>query len=179
MLILLDNDLKTDIRRKCGIIRKKKYIYNYMIHIYKLFNSSKTYIGSTGNPLSVRLAQHILSHHSFKTGNNTKCVSSYDIIDEGSFEIELLETCNLEERFKREQYWMDSIPNINKNSAYTGIIGNQKTKESWAFYQRMHYIKNRADHIARKIRYYNQNKEKIKQKYNIVKLFQKLPFYSS
>jgi hypothetical protein len=150
-----------------------------MIHIYKLFNSSKTYIGSTGNPLSVRLAQHILSHHSYKSGNNTKCVSSYDIIEEGSFEIELLETCSFEERYIREQFYIDNIKCINKNSAYTGIVGDQKTKESWAFYQRQHYAKNREAHLARKTRYYNQNKEKIKQKYGIAKLFQKLPYYSS
>jgi hypothetical protein len=150
-----------------------------MIHIYKLFNSSKTYIGSTGNPLSVRLAQHILSHHSYKSGNNTKCVSSYDIIEEGSFEIELLENCSLEERFKREQYWMDNINCINKNKCYTGIVGNQKTKESWCAYQREHYIKNREAHLARKNRYYQLNKSKIQNKYKIAKLFQSLPYYSS
>jgi len=150
-----------------------------MIHIYKLFNSSKTYIGSTGNPLSVRLAQHILSHHSYKSGNNTKCVSSYDIIEEGSFEIELLETCSLEERYIREQYYIDNIKCINKNSAYTGIKGNQKTKESWSAYQKSYYHSNPIPHIARKIRYYQLNKSKIQNKYKIARLFQKLPYYSS
>jgi len=147
-----------------------------MIHIYKLFNDSKTYIGSTANPLTVRLAQHILSHHSYKFGNNSKFISSYDIIDEGSFEIELLETCPLEERFKREQHWMNLIPNINKNSAYTGIIGNQKSRESWAAYQREHYRLNRDAHLVRKNRYYQLNKSKIQNKYKIVKLFQSLPY---
>jgi hypothetical protein len=152
-----------------------------MAKIYKLSSlvNDKAYIGSTCNPLNVRMAQHILSHHAFQSGNNSKCISSFDVINSGEYKIELLEECSIEDRFKREQYWIDNIKCINKNSSYTGIEGNQKTKESWAFYQRMHYIKNRADHIARKIRYYNQNKEKIKQKYKIAKLFQKLPYYSS
>jgi hypothetical protein len=121
----------------------------------------------------------VIAWDSFKTGLNDKRISSYDIIDSGEYGIDLIETCSLEERFKIEQHYIDNIKCINKNSAYTGIVGNQKTKESWAFYQRQHYAKNRDAHLARKNRYYQLNKSKIQNKYKIARLFQKLPYYFS
>jgi hypothetical protein len=151
-----------------------------MAKIYKLSSlvNDKVYIGSTRNPLNVRLAQHILSHYAFQSGNNSKCISSFDVINSGEYKIELLEECDLEERFKREQYWIDNIKCINKNSAYTGIVGDQKSKESWRAYQRTHYALNRDAHLARKHRYYQLNKSKIQNKYKIVKYFQSLPYSS-
>jgi hypothetical protein len=146
--------------------------------IYKLSSlvNDKVYIGSTCNPLNVRMAQHILSHWAFKSGNNSKCISSYDIIDMEEYKIQLIEECDIQNRFIREQYYIDTIKCINKNSAYTGIIGNQKTKESWNYYQRMHYALNRQDHLARKLSYYYKNKETIKNKRQIKKRFENLPF---
>ena len=149
-----------------------------MAKIYKLSSlvNDKVYIGSTCNPLNVRMAQHILSHWAFKSGNNSKCISSYDIIDTEEYKIQLLEECSIEERFIREQHYIDTIKCVNLNSAYTGIIGNQKTKESWNYYQRMHYALNRQAHLSRKLSYYKSNKEKIQKKYRAKKLFQRLPF---
>lgn len=148
-----------------------------MAKIYKLSSlNDKVYIGSTCNPLNVRMAQHILSHWAFKSGNNSKCISSYDIIDTEEYKIELLEECSIQDRFKVEQKWIDSSKCVNLNSAYTGIIGNQKTKESWNYYQKQHYALNRDAHKARKIRYYNANKYKIQSKYKIKRMFQHLPF---
>jgi len=146
--------------------------------IYKLSSlvNDKVYIGSTYNPLNVRMAQHILSHWAFKSGNNSKCISSFDIIDTEEYKIELIEECTIEERFKIEQKWIDNIKCVNKNKCYTGIEGNQKEKASWAAYQRAHYHANRDSHIARKIRYYIANKDSIRNKRQIKKLFQQLPF---
>lgn len=147
--------------------------------IYKLYsitNPELVYIGSTGLDLQVRLAQHVLSWDAFKRGINSKRISSYQIIDTGEYGIEEIESCSDNERFIREQHHIDSSKCVNKNSAYTGIIGNQKTKESWNYYQKMHYKLNRDAHIARKLRYYNANKDKIRNKYNIKKHFQRLPF---
>ena len=147
--------------------------------IYKLYsitNPELIYIGSTGLDLHVRLAQHILSWDSFKRGLNTKRISSYQIIDSGDYGIEEIESCLVEERFIREQHYIDSIKCVNKNSAYTGITGNQKSKESWNYYQRMHYKINRDAHMARKTRYYNANKDKIQNKYKVKRLYQHLPF---
>jgi len=147
--------------------------------VYKLYSITKPdliYIGSTGLDLQVRLAQHILSWDSFKRGKNIKKISSYQIIDTGEYGIQELESCSVEERYKIEQKWIDSSNCCNLNSAYTGIIGNQKTKESWAAYQKAHYHANPLPHQLRKLSYYYRNKETIKNKYKIKKLFQQLPF---
>jgi hypothetical protein len=150
-----------------------------MAKIYKLYsitNPELIYIGSTGLDLQVRLAQHVICWDSFKRGLNTKKISSYKIIDSGEYGIEEIESCSVENKFIREQHYIDTIKCINHNSAYTGIEGNQKTKESWRIYQRMHYKLNRDAHMARKLRYYNANKDKIKNKYRIKRLYQQLPF---
>ena len=147
-----------------------------MTKIYKLSSlvNDKVYIGSTCNPLNVRMAQHILSHWAFKSGNNSKCISSYDIIDTEEYKIELLEECSIDERFIREQHYIDTNKCVNKNSAYSEY--NQKTKESWAAYQRAHYHANRQAHLSRKLSYYKSNREKIQKKYRAKKLFQSLAF---
>lgn len=147
-----------------------------MAKIYKLSSlvNDKIYIGSTCNPLNVRMAQHILSHWAFKSGNNSKCISSYDIIDSEEYKIELLEECSIKERFIREQNYISLTKCVNKNSAYSEF--NQKTKESWATYQRQHYALNRHAHLSRKLTYYYKNKDSIRNKYKIKKIFEELPF---
>jgi hypothetical protein len=148
-----------------------------MAKIYRLSSlvNNKVYIGSTCNPLNVRMAQHILAHWAYKSGNNSKCISSFDVIDSEEYKIELLEECDIEERFIREQYYIDTIKCINKNSAYTGIEGNQKDKASWAAYQREHYAKNKEAHLARKLRYYNNIKQGLKNRRRIARYFRELP----
>jgi len=147
-----------------------------MAKIYKLSSlvNDKVYIGSTCNPLNVRMAQHILSHWAFKSGNNSKCISSFDIIDTEEYKIELLEECSIEDRFIREQHYIDTIKCVNKNKSYSNF--NQKSKKSWATYQRDYYHANPIPHRLRKKAYYTSNKDSIKNKYKIRKLFQTLPF---
>jgi hypothetical protein len=148
-----------------------------MAKIYKLYsitNPELIYIGSTGLDLQVRLAQHILSWDAFKRGLNTKKISSYQIIDSGEYGIEKIESCLAKERFIREQLHISLTKCVNKNNAYSEF--NQKTKESWNYYQKAHYHANREAHMARKLRYYNANKDKIKNKYKIKRLYQQLPF---
>ena len=144
--------------------------------IYKLSSlvNNKVYIGSTCNPLNVRMAQHILSHWAFKSGNNSKCISSYDIIDMEEYKIQLIEECDIQNRLIREQYYIDTIKCINKNSAYSEF--NQKTKESWKNYQKKYYHANPLPHQLRKLSYYYKNKETIKNKRQIKKRFENLPF---
>jgi hypothetical protein len=117
-----------------------------------------------------------LSHFAFKSGNNSKRISSYDIIDTEEYKIELLEECSVEDRFKREQYYIDTIKCLNKNASYTGIEGNQKTKEAWNRYQKSHYAKNKEAHLARKARYYNSIKQGLKDRRLTAKYFRELPF---
>jgi len=146
--------------------------------IYKLYSITKPdliYIGSSGLDLQVRLAQHILSWDSFKRGINSKRISSYEIIDSGEYGIELLEECSTEERFIREQYFIDLIPCCNKNSAFSEF--NQKSKESWKIYQKKYYHANPLPHQLRKLAYYYRNKDSIRNKRLIKKRFEELPFY--
>jgi hypothetical protein len=146
--------------------------------VYKLYSITKPdliYIGSTGLNLQVRLAQHILSWDSFKRGLNTKRISSYEIIDSGEYGIEEIESCLLEEKFIREQHYIDTIKCVNKNSAYSEF--NQKSKESWKIYQKKYYHANPLPHQLRKLSYYYRNKETIKNKRQIKKRFEELPFY--
>ena len=150
-----------------------------MVFIYKLYslvNPLLIYIGSTTKHLQVRLSQHIISWDAFKTGLNSKNISSYKVIDSGEYAIQLLEEVDMNDRYIREQYFIELYPCLNKNSAYTGITGNQKTKESWAAYQRAHYALNRQAHLSRKLSYYYKNRESIKNKRQIKKRFESLPF---
>jgi len=80
-----------------------------MALIYKLYSIANhlIYIGSTTKHLQVRLANHIISWDLFKRGLIKSKLSSYEIINSGEYGIELLEECNLNERYIREQYFID------------------------------------------------------------------------
>lgn len=146
--------------------------------IYKLYSIIKPeliYIGSTGLDLQVRLAQHVLSWDAFKRGLNTKRISSYEIIETGEYGIEEIESCSVEKRFIREQLHISLTKCVNKNSAYSEF--NQKTKESWKIYQKAYYHANPLPHQLRKLAYYYRNKDSIKNKRQIKKRFEELPFY--
>lgn len=142
--------------------------------IYSVTHPELIYIGSTTQPLPVRLARHVLGHYQVKCGKTTNKVSSFDIIETGQYGIELIEYCDIKERYKREQANIELFSTCNKIRAWSEY--DVKTPSGWAEYQRQHYKLNRDVHIARKLRYYNANKEKIRNKYNIKKHFQQLPF---
>ena len=142
--------------------------------IYSVTNPELIYIGSTTQPLPVRLARHVLDHYKVKCGNTSRKVSSFDIIETGQYGIELIEHCDIKERYKREQANIELFSTCNKIRAWSEY--DVKTPSGWAAFQREHYKNNRDAHIARKLRYYNANKEKIRNKYNIKKIFQQLPF---
>jgi hypothetical protein len=148
-----------------------------MASIYRLYSVTHPeliYIGSTASPLPVRLARHVLGHYQFKCGKSTKKVSSFDIIETGQYGIELIEHCDIKERYKREQANIELFSTCNKNRACSEY--DLKTPSGWAAFQREHYKNNKDAHIARKLRYYNANKDKIRNKYNMKKNFQQLPF---
>ena len=128
-----------------------------------------TYIGSTKKPLSVRLAEHIIIHYNHKFLNNKYVISSFDVIDSGNFSIELVEECTLENRFQRENFWIKSTDCVNKTFC-------SESKKGWSEYIKEYYYKNRQKEIHRKKLYYQKNKEYIKQKRELVKGFQNLPF---
>ena len=77
------------------------------VYIYKIFNDTHCYIGSTIN-MKGRMAVH--ETKSYKTN---RC-SSKIIIDTGKYEVEILEECNISNRKEREQYYIDNNVCVNK-----------------------------------------------------------------
>jgi len=78
------------------------------MYIYRIYNDDKSYIGSTVN------VKNRMWHHK----NNKNRCSAKLIIDSGSYNIEILEECNKDNRLEREQYWMDKYDNlVNVNRA--------------------------------------------------------------
>ena len=77
------------------------------VYIYKIFNDTHSYIGSTKN-IKKRLAVH-------KTTSRQKySCSSKIIIESGSYEVEILEECNEINRKEKEQFYIDNIHCVNK-----------------------------------------------------------------
>jgi len=91
--------------------------------IYKITspNTEQVYIGSTTDSISYRLYGHGCQYISYRRGKNHYC-SSYEIIERGNAEIELIEEyiCNTKEELRiREQYWIENTPNnCNKRFAH-------------------------------------------------------------
>ena len=87
--------------------------------IYKIEDntSDKLYIGSTTQDLKKRLKQHEFY----------KKYSSYEIIENGDYIIAEIERCDSENRYYREQFWIDNTENcINKKRA---LITPEQRKE--------------------------------------------------
>tara|TARA_R110000744_G_C18987694_1_gene520155 strand:- start:38 stop:424 length:387 start_codon:yes stop_codon:yes gene_type:complete len=77
--------------------------------IYRIFNDTHSYVGSTKN-LKNRMSSH-------KTPSS-ECMARF-IINEGLYDVEILEECDDESRLDKEQYWMDKFDNlINTHNTY-------------------------------------------------------------
>jgi hypothetical protein len=112
--------------------------------IYIIKNGKMTpYIGSTTQSLKIRLQSHYYKKKTYENNKGNNCASF--ILLNGNETIELLEECEIADRFVREQHYIDTIPNCNINAAYC-------TEE-----QRKAYDKEAAK------AYYQANKEAIKE----------------
>ena len=116
------------------------------IYIYQIYDNTNgnSYVGSTNN-IYRRLGEHMRLKHTSK-----------EIIKNKDYKINILEMCDLKNKFEREQYHIDNTPNtINK------IAANQtkNQKEQWDT-----YYKNNKDMVQDKVlkRYYN-NHERYKR----------------
>ena len=105
--------------------------------------SDAVYIGSTKKTLELRLKHH----------TNTRSCLSRVIIDNGDYRIQVLEHYPCETRDQlcwREQYWLDLIPNINKNRA---INTREDTRRKDNEYNKNHagkykaWKENNRDHV--------------------------------
>ena len=90
-----------------------------MASIYKIKSTlgNEVYIGSTTQKLYQRMSKHRYAYTSQKENYMSKIIFEKYGID-NTF-IELIEEISLEERFSKEQYYIDNIEYcINKNKAY-------------------------------------------------------------
>jgi len=101
----------------------------------------QVYVGSTKNSLEKRMQVH--------TRNINKC-SSRQLIDLGNFKISLIEEVSDQDRYIREQYWIDQLDCVNKNKAFTT---EEDIKERTKQY--------REDHKEYFKEYYQDHKEEL------------------
>lgn len=86
--------------------------------IYKITcqKSNKYYIGSTSNKLNNRIAQHKQQYKYFLSGMHNNYLSSFEIIKENNYSVEILEQINYKYRVelleKEREYIMENNNNI-------------------------------------------------------------------
>jgi len=90
-----------------------------IIYVLTCHTTDEKYIGSTMKTLEERYRRH---------KSDKSCISRHIIArnNHSIKQLEVFETDDRKKLEKREQYWMDIIPNINMRRAYTSI---EKRKE--------------------------------------------------
>ena len=131
--------------------------------IYKIVCNitGKIYIGSTCEPtLARRLAKHVGNFRDWKKNNNKIYISSYQIIEEGDYYIDLLElySCNSNDELrKKEREYYDKISCCNKINPFT-------SKEEF-LQKKLEWTKNNPEKRKESQKKYREkNKEEISQK---------------
>ncbi len=106
--------------------------------IYKIVDniSGNIYIGSTCEPsLARRLAGHVGAYKRYKDDKKVSKITSFDILENGNYEIVLLELCPCEskdELHARERYYIESLDCVNK------VIVGRTRKEYQKIYNQVH-----------------------------------------
>ena len=103
--------------------------------IYRIFNDNHSYVGSTVNMYN-RMAVH-------KCPTAKRPCCSKIIIEEGNYQVEILEECSDDKRLEREQYWFSQFPDlVNKNNTYNTKNWDKENaefmkqwKKQWKKYQ--------------------------------------------
>lgn len=117
--------------------------------IYRLIcnTTDKQYIGSTVQVLSQRLGIHKSSFKRFIAGKSTQALTSFDILFENNYSIILVEDypCNnKDELMRRERYFIETTPCVNKNRP----AQTQEEKDSYKIKYRED-----SDHLIKMIQY--------------------------
>jgi hypothetical protein len=137
-----------------------KTVKNYQLgKIYKIVDNTNgnVYVGSTCKPLlSQRLSAHYQGYKTYikpDKAYETKYVTSFQIIQNGDYYIELLElypcTCN-EELVARERYYIESMVCVNK-------VIPCRTKQEWNAI----YVEKNKEHIAKTKKVYRESHKEI------------------
>ena len=123
-----------------------------MIKIYKISGGGLNYVGSTNNKyINSRLSQHKCSYKKYlngKYGFN----SVFNILDKtDNVSIEVLEECNVDIRYDREQHYISNIECVN-------ILQLNHRQD---YYKSKEYYTDNKDIIKQKTtEYFNNNKDK-------------------
>jgi hypothetical protein len=78
--------------------------------IYKLYDDEDCYVGSTTQTLKERLDLHI---------KRKNCKSTI-ILDRNKFIMELIEEVETNNRYEREQYWIDKLSTLSQLKCFSG-----------------------------------------------------------
>ena len=83
--------------------------------IYKLYNANDCYIGSTKHTLHKRLSQHKSPHN--------RCCSQI-VIQSGDYQIEKIDGVDSNERFQKEQQYINELSTLNQHTCYSEFRDN-------------------------------------------------------
>ena len=81
-----------------------------LVYIYRLYNENDSYIVSTKHPLHKRLSQHKSPHN--------RCCSKL-IIEQGDYKMEQIDEVDSNERFKKEQQYINELSTLNQQTCYS------------------------------------------------------------
>ena len=139
--------------------------------IYKIVDNTneKVYIGSTCEPtLAKRLAKHVGNYNSYLRGHGN-FATSYKIIQNGNYNIILLENCPCEtkdELHARERHYIETIECVNKiiptRSKKEYNLDNQDKFKQYYKEYRIKYESNNKEKISQNKKKYYQEKKEIK-----------------
>jgi len=120
--------------------------------IYRIDGGGLTYVGSTVSPLSVRMATH-RSQAKADGGCTSKKILCFT--DAEITLVEMYPCDSQEELNKRERYWYDLIPCVNKNRPW--LSSDEKASQSVDY-----YLANADKRKAYQTAYNNANADKYK-----------------
>jgi len=83
--------------------------------IYKLYNENDCYIGSTKHSLHKRLSQHKSPHN--------RCCSKI-VIESGNYQIKKIDEVDSNERFQKEQQYINELSTLNQHTCYSEFRDN-------------------------------------------------------
>jgi hypothetical protein len=120
----------------------------YLIYRITCNKTGNIYYGSTKKTINQRLKQHESNYKRYTNGKYNY-VTSFDILKEGDFKIELVEdlgNCTKEDLYKHEAFHIQNNECVNK------FIPGRSAEE--------YYIDNREKKIASAKNWYNNNRAK-------------------
>jgi hypothetical protein len=139
--------------------------------VYKITGGGLTYIGSTTQTLSQRLAGHTGDYKRFQT-NKSKFVSSFDLLDFPDCCITLIEDVNCERKeqlLAKERYWIEITNCVNRHKRPIASI-EEKSQQKYE-YQVIYKTENKEAINARDRLYnatvYNEKRKQITKNYHM------------